>query len=198
MLKMSPAALNAALSSNLENMVAAMTPGGIEAQEHAGQMQLCAKGRIPREGCDPKKFEQMGVVFSGQGDDLFLDATLPNGWSIKPTEHSMWSDLIDDKGRKRAAIFYKAAFYDRSAHISLTRRYSISGYEACDKDGNPVDGSRSAKFYKTVVKDGDSVIYSIAVRNDGAYSDKESHYKDAEKWLDEHFPQWKDAAAYWD
>src|SRR6185436_8068032 len=41
------------------------------------------------------------------------------------TDHSMYTDLVDDKGRVRASIFYKAAFYDRKADISFKRRFSI-------------------------------------------------------------------------
>ena len=57
------------------------------------------------------------VVGPSKGDDLFTDVKLPQGWRIQPTNHSMWSDLLDEAGVKRAAIFYKAAFYDRSAFI---------------------------------------------------------------------------------
>jgi len=31
----------------------------------------------------------------------------------------MWSYLLDEHGRRRVAIFYKAAFYDRSAFMRL-------------------------------------------------------------------------------
>ena len=34
----------------------------------------------------------------------------------------MWSDLLDDKGVKRGSIFYKAAFYDRSAFLRLKEK----------------------------------------------------------------------------
>jgi hypothetical protein len=36
------------------------------------------------------------------------------------SDHAMWSYLVDELGRERVSIFYKAAFYDRSAHMSLT------------------------------------------------------------------------------
>jgi hypothetical protein len=31
----------------------------------------------------------------------------------------MWSQLVDAEGVPRVAIFYKAAFYDRKAHMSF-------------------------------------------------------------------------------
>jgi hypothetical protein len=58
---------------------------------------------------------------------------LPEGWHIKATDHSMWSNLVDDKGRNRASIFYKAAFYDREAFLSFNRRFSMS-YIIADYD----------------------------------------------------------------
>jgi hypothetical protein len=47
--------------------------------------------------------------------------SLPPGWKVVPTDHSMWSDLVDAKGEKRASIFYKAAFYDRDAFIRIEK-----------------------------------------------------------------------------
>lgn len=85
-------------------------PGGIEAQEQCGQDELVQSKEIPKR------------CRITDEDNIFRPVEFPEGWSIKATDHSMWSDLIDDKGRKRAGIFYKAAFYDRSAHISFNRR----------------------------------------------------------------------------
>lgn len=129
-----PAAVAAAQRGDLLNLVAAMTPGGIEAQEAAGQRALCANGaKLPKEilhnpGLTPKILtEKLGFQFNGDADDIFYNVTLPEGWKIVPTDHSMWSNLVDAKGQERAAIFYKAAFYDRSAHISFHRRYFVGG-----------------------------------------------------------------------
>lgn len=35
----------------------------------------------------------------------------------------MWSYLVDELGRRRGAIFYKAAFYDRDAFMRLESHY---------------------------------------------------------------------------
>jgi hypothetical protein len=37
----------------------------------------------------------------------------------------MHSDVLDDKGRKRFGVFYKAAFYDRSCMLSFVSRYEV-------------------------------------------------------------------------
>jgi hypothetical protein len=53
------------------------------------------------------------------GDPLFCDATIPDGWTKKATEHAMWSSIVDTRGIEMVSVFYKAAFYDRSAHMHI-------------------------------------------------------------------------------
>ena len=95
--------------------------GGIEAQEKAGQVQLVASDVLPTESLygAREKLEAAGCVFGEpvEDDPLFTPVTLPPGWKKVGTEHDMWSSVVDDQGRERASIFYKAAFYDRKAHI---------------------------------------------------------------------------------
>lgn len=96
-------------------------PGGIERQEAMGQAAFVGtKSSLPIE-CPRAELEALGFVFGEPIDDLFVSVTFPAGWSKKATDHSMWSDLLDDQGRKRGSIFYKAAFYDRRAFMHLER-----------------------------------------------------------------------------
>ena len=44
----------------------------------------------------------------------------------------MWSHIVDAEGRKRVAVFYKAAFYDRRADMRLEPRYTID-YEVVEE-----------------------------------------------------------------
>jgi len=99
-------------------------PAAIENQEAQGQKEICEAEQLPRtDGYkDLKdKYKQLGVevLRETQGDHLFYDVTLPKGWKITPTEHSMWSNLVNEKGKIMANIFYKAAFYDRAAHTHI-------------------------------------------------------------------------------
>lgn len=101
------------------------TPGdAIVASEKAGQSELVNSDVLPTEMSrdDRALLEAAGVKFGEvvKDDPLFQYVELPNGWKKVPTTHDMWSDLLDAHGRKRAAIFYKAAFYDRRAHLSVT------------------------------------------------------------------------------
>lgn len=117
----SSAAMVATLAGDFENAMIAATPEGIEAQEAQGQKDFVANNTLPIQCnfCTRKQLEEMGIVFGEPVDDLFVEVQLPEGWKKVPTGHSMWSDLVDAEGNKRASIFYKAAFYDRDAFIGL-------------------------------------------------------------------------------
>lgn len=94
-------------------------PESIERQEAQGQQQLTLSSQLPKDGLTPDGAARCNIqlVCPSKDDDLFMDVILPKGWALKPTDHSMWSDLVDEQGVKRAAVFYKAAFYDRKAFI---------------------------------------------------------------------------------
>ena len=100
---------------------AAGTPGAIEASELAGQIDMATlSNRLPIESNVPKEriAEVTGIVFGKPVDELFVSVTLPARWVIRPTEHAMWSGLLNGQGERVAGIFYKAAFYDRKAWIT--------------------------------------------------------------------------------
>jgi hypothetical protein len=90
--------------------------------EARGQQKFVASSLFPvdREG----DFEALGFVFSDPlpGDPLFCHAEFPKGWSVAASDHSMWSEVIDEQGDRRASVFYKAAFYDRRAFARLDKR----------------------------------------------------------------------------
>ncbi len=95
----------------------------IEEQESAGQAQLVNSTVLPIDtrGRDAD-FEALGFTFGERVDELFREATLPEGWTRKGSEHAMWSHLVDEQGRERVSIFYKAAFYDRCAFMDINSR----------------------------------------------------------------------------
>lgn len=102
-------------------------PGGIERSEKRGQAELVNSDVIPRfagsysKRSIDKELEALGFVLGDPvpGDDIFRYATLPPGWKKVGTDHSMWSKIVDETGKERCSIFYKAAFYDRSAFIVI-------------------------------------------------------------------------------
>ena len=124
---MTPATMAALAAGRLDDALTAATPGGIEAAEAAGQRRLVAHAdRLPIcgtiDGPDQRaKWEAAGFRFGERIMEpgrpvVFVACTFPPGWRLQPTEHPMWSDVLDPSGAKRAAVFFKAAFYDYSAH----------------------------------------------------------------------------------
>lgn len=119
--EITPAALSALADGDIENFRIAATPGGIEAQEKAGQAITNAQETLPKE-CPRAELEKLGFVFGEDYDELFVNVKFPEGWKKQATDHPMWSDLVDPSGKKRAAIFYKAAFYDRRADMHMVNK----------------------------------------------------------------------------
>jgi len=202
---MTPAALSALVKGDIDNFFVAALPGGIERQEAQGQRDMTRMTLIPKEISQrygsPKRthadMEKFGFKFNGEHDDIFLKAELPPGWTYRKTEHSMWSEIYDDKDRLRYKVFYKAAFYDRSALIHFTQRYS---YELEYPKGD----------YDTIVAglitDGGKSIHRIEApefkkddNNKRAYYDAKSKWEQevVEKELLTRFPKAYDVTAYW-
>lgn len=115
---------------HLAGMLAEGQSGYIEGMEAAGQRAVVNSDLLPR--CDREEDEAalvaLGFTFGEpiEGDDLFRHATLPAGWKRAGSDHNMWSYIEDERGIRRVAIFYKAAFYDRKADCHLVN----VGYEA--------------------------------------------------------------------
>jgi hypothetical protein len=112
----------------------------ILAQEAQGQREVVNSTLIPTDMHNPAEdFEALGFVLGEVKDDdpMWREATLPDGWAREGSSHSMWSYIIDERGFRRCAIFYKAAFYDRSAHIGIQREPTTKAqddsYEAFDR-----------------------------------------------------------------
>lgn len=201
------AAIKALQDGDEENFEVAIMPGGIERQEATGNRDFVANSTLPKcTGKDKEYLEQMGVVFGEDADDLFVSVQLPDGWSKGHAEDSRGSYLLDDKGNRRASIFYKAAFYDRYANISLTRRYSartqpVGGYK----------GDHKSREWESIALDqGKEIWHSVRIRPKPEYSEDTRFewlaWQDAKKalgglaveWLDKNKPDWRSPLAYWD
>ncbi len=99
----------------------------------------------------------------------------------------MWSDLLDEKGRKRGAIFYKAAFYDRRADmhlvgcIAVTRRW----YD----ETNETDAA--------VLSADDGVLFETARVKRNDYNATDAIERAAYDWADTNYPDRRNPLAYW-
>jgi hypothetical protein len=189
----------------LDDVMLVGSSNAIELQESQGQKSFVESYTLPVEGPfynrEPEKnkaiLEAFGFKLLGEvpGDPIFQFVEMPAGWKKVPTEHPMWSDVVDDKGRKRLAIFYKAAFYDRSAHYHFCSRFTIEHDYKTEDKGVAI----------THVKDGEKIIFSTVPINlpppghhQEFYASRDLATKTATKWLVEHYPDWQNPGAYWD
>jgi hypothetical protein len=143
----------------------------------------------------------MGIHIIDEADDLFWNVELPDGWHIEATDHHMWNDLFDNKDRKRAKIFYKAAFYDRESFINFLTRFTVSVDHTADVSADYDVWEKSD--YQGVVKDGNEVIFSTECATPtGDYSEDtkiEKRLKQhLESYMTENYPDYKNINMYWD
>lgn len=187
---MTPAALSALLQGDIGNFEVASTPGGIEAQEAQGQKDFVASEALPVKclRCTREQLEQIGIIFGAPVDDLFVNCQLPEGWKKMPTDHSMWSRLVDDKERVRASIFYKAAFYDRNAHIVLENFISLSSlYGDSPIQGKVINANKEVLYETKKTELPDKEPWQV----------RDKLQKECELWLKENYLNYRDPLAYW-
>ena len=146
------------------------------------------------------QYEKLGIEIISEHDELFWNVKLPEGWEIKPTDHSMWNELLDNKGRKRMTFFYKAAFYDRDAFSNLQTRYQLDVTHIADSAD--YDLWKKSDIQGTV-KDGDAVIYQtkcVPAVEDYSEEDeiKSGLWEELKTFMNEHYPDYKNVHAYWD
>ena len=175
---------------------------GIERQEKRGQQQLVCSDVIPTEcRTSDDDLRKLGFTLGGpvEGDDLFRSASLPAGWSKKESDHSMWSYIVDEKGRTRFSVFYKAAFYDRKAHMSVSRRYHVEqDYDARNRNKlafRVMDAGVEIHRIEVDAKEPAANENCQAVAAYYSMQDGIQHAADA--WLLTHKPKHADPLAYW-
>jgi hypothetical protein len=177
----------------LESLLTGDVSGAIVNQEKRGQLQQEGAETLPRK-CPRQNLEQLGFVFGEDADDLFVYVTFPEGWKKQRTNHSMWTDLLDDKNRKRGSIFYKAACYDRDAFMHLSRRYGagiqpLEGFE---------DNYHDQNYYGVVTDDDQIVWHTEDYATYEELNKKKLLADEAKNWLEEHYPDHADVLAYWE
>lgn len=183
-------------------------------QEARGQQEAVNSEQLPTKGLlgeYRKVWEAMGIKIvekepgtTSSSDSLFCAVELPKGWKKRATDHSMWNELVDDKGRVRGKFFYKAAFYDRDAFMQSPQcRFTLR----VDSSGPRDDWER---IFRYQVLDGTKVLFSVeAEKLRYEQFDREKYdanevtekrlRKECEDWLVANgFPLWKDPTAYWD
>lgn len=108
-------------------------------QERLGQRAFLASDTIPTRGPDDGQLVALGFELGDvvEGDPMFRYAKLPEGWTREGSDHDMWSYILDERGRSRCSVFYKAAFYDRSANMGITPMEGPNGKVYADHEFVP-------------------------------------------------------------
>lgn len=132
----------------------------------------------------------------------FRKAVLPEGWKIKPSDHYMYSWVIDEKGRRRAQIGYKAQ--DNWVSFHLERRFSPSF--AKDDEGESEDDKGATVV--AVIQDSDRkevwrgpTVPEVDKKKNPRWFEQPTALdvacKLAEEKLVQIAPDWKNVEAYW-
>ncbi|WP_424958446.1 hypothetical protein [Hyphomicrobium sp. 1Nfss2.1] len=161
--------------------------------EREGQQALVASTDMPKEMRPSREaFEKVGFVFGEDVDELFVRAKLPPGWTRAGTSHAMHSDIIDEQGRKRVGVFYKAAFYDRRANAGLITRYQARWLFPSEENSGLQKDQRA-----WIVTDADREIFRTEPFKNDDYPADDAAKAVAHAWLNERFPDASDPTAYW-
>jgi len=162
-----------------------------------GHSQVLPK-RGPWEDC-----ERLGIKCLEEHDELFFNCKLPEGWHVEPTDHQLWSDILDDKGRRRGQVFYKAAFYDRDAFFHLNRRFNCREEPEDEYKGPTSYKERKVGNWYGMVYDQEECVFKTEpVKGSSSIDEHMNQVKllreEARNWLEANYPNWQDVTAYWD
>jgi hypothetical protein len=134
-------------ADHLMGLMSEGNDGYIEGMEAAGQAEVLLSDRIPTSGPFDESLDAQLVALGftlgepDADDPIFRPCALPDGWRREASDRSMWSYIVDTDGYRRVAIFYKAAFYDRSAHFRIERvprtRKQADAWETVDPPEHP-------------------------------------------------------------
>ncbi len=174
-------------------------PKAIKSQEAKGQEEFVNSQQLPLKcnspiGTDAMiQYGKMGIKVLGWGkkDELFGSFQLPEGWKRESTDHPMWNSLTDNKGRKRASIFYKGAFYDRDSFVNFYHRYLVTK-EYLEKKK---EEKTYTSFYQVKDRITEEVLFKTETTTEYYDGKLESQCHD---FLAKNFPDYENLNAYWD
>ncbi len=181
------------------------SPDAINKQEAEGQQQIIAEGgsQLPTEmnGCTEEQLLELGFTLGALkvDDPKFRYGGLPSGWKIVGTDHDMHSNILDEKNRKRGGIFYKAAFYERQAHISLACRYNQGMlYGGVKEPGNEHLASGESQYIITDLEVERQIIWKgEIIMPDGYDSDINNKAHQELNEALKAYPDYQNPIAYW-
>ncbi len=166
-----------------------------ESQEMINRNVILARKMFPSK----ESWEELGFQFKDIDDDILYEATLPIGWSLKPSDNPMGTEIYDQNGFLRATMSYKSAPYDRRASMSLHRKYEIcKNHEKCNNGYNLIIyfGNEMEKlfvcekFFEGYEATSEQISKNIEITR--------SYRKLTQQFADRYYPGWEDVNSYWD
>lgn len=176
--------------------------GGPDALDRQTQGDMQAMSLLPPPKDDDRElFQKMGIKFGESANKLLLKCTLPNGWSVKRTDHHLYSNVIDERGMKRAMIMVHTM--DRDSWIRpLTRFNADYVVDEWLEDGETV-------YIPAITESGAQRWRGLGIKKEAtderrrqdASGDHMAVYElardVAKSKLDSLAPNWLDPLAYW-
>ena len=142
-----------------------------------------------------------GVVIgkTSPEDDALVYVTLPAGWRKISTNFSSWQNLVDEKGRTRATIFYYSFLDAESqpqrqtvASLNVVTRFRIDHEETHDGTIRAIVQDSKKSVFVSEKPVADSTNINLFTAQSIAAMDE------ARNWLNQHYPEWQDPKKYWD
>lgn len=174
----------------------AMGSAAIEMQEAHGAASVRNSQQIPRDNPGREVLASLGIEVGEDdpNDRLFVNATFPGGWHRVATGSAYWTHFVPPWSVGPVLkVFYKAAFYDRSAAMHIGDRYDITGWS----DDN------ETKLNVMRVRDlgtGETLFTTPIVRKgtSNQWRDEDDARAVCVKWANDNLPEgWDKPATAW-
>lgn len=132
---------------------------------------------------------------------LFQEVSYPPGWGNAPTKSHLWTDIIDEHGRVRGAIFYKAEAHDLRAHAVLYPRFSV-GLDLSDRAMAQSTATMLIEDRLGLVNMRIDGLTKVNWAGDRAVAEAASSAELAaerklKEWLDTNYPAWTTILGHW-
>ena len=150
--------------------------------------------KIPKK-LNPEKeiWEDLGFTFTNNNDNNTLyNTTLPTGWSIQPTNHSMILNIIDEHNQIRGNILCNT-----NTSIYLNTRYRIC-VNYVGKGYNTIEiyfGNEEEKLFIAGLVHKKNCTDRLEIVK--AYEEQIRLTRLAQEWAEYNYPDYEDVRAYW-
>ena len=104
--------------------------------------------------------------------DLTIPVTVPNGWSLKATDHYLYKNLLDPKGQVRGTLMIHTQ--DHDSWLGLVEKYRVSYWQKAFKDTEP---------YWPVIEDSNGKVLWVGTKVD---AEPDYHTRMKQFWKDHH------------